>query len=64
MIRTMKEELLWLREWDNERELSLELNKWVEYYNKCYLHSALEYKTPAQKEAEFYSKYNSKKTAA
>ena len=25
MIRTMKEELFWLREWEHERELSLEL---------------------------------------
>jgi len=64
MIRTMKEELFWLREWENERELSLELERWVEYYNKSYLHSALGYKTPSQKEAEYYSKNNSNKTAA
>ena len=40
MIRTMKEELFWLREWESERELSLELDKWVDYYNRSYLHSA------------------------
>ena len=38
--------------------------RWVEYYNKNYLDSALGYKAPSQKEAEFYSKYTSKKTAA
>ena len=27
MIRTMKEELFWLREWEGEREISLELDK-------------------------------------
>jgi len=64
MIRTMKEELFWLREWDNERELSLELDKWVNYYNKSYLHSALGYKSPSRKEAEFYSKEKQQKTAA
>jgi len=64
MIRTMKEELFWLREWESERKLSRELDKWVEYYNKSYLHSALGYKTPVQTEAEFYSRNNSKKTAA
>jgi putative transposase len=34
MIRTMKEELFWLREQKGERELSSELCKWVEYYNR------------------------------
>jgi transposase InsO family protein len=54
MIRTMKEELFWLREWENDRELRLELNQWVEYYNRNYLHSALGYRTPAQAEKEYY----------
>jgi len=58
MIRTMKEELFWLREWTNERGLSLELNKWVEYYNKNYLHSAHGYSTPIQAEVEYYSNHN------
>jgi putative transposase len=54
MIRTMKEELFWLREWENERELSLELDKWVDYYNRSYLHSAHGYRTPFQAEEEYY----------
>jgi len=54
MIRTMKEELFWLREWENERELSLELDKWIEYYNKNYLHSAHGYRTPIQVEEEYF----------
>jgi putative transposase len=44
MMRTMKEELFWLREWANERELRSELDRWVEYYNKSYLRSALAYR--------------------
>ena len=54
MIRTIKEELFWLREWENEREISPELDKWVEYYNRSYLHSALGYRTPIQAEVEYY----------
>jgi len=64
MIRTIKEELFWLREWENERELSLELDKWVQYYNQNYLHSAHGYKTPVQAEAEYYRNYASHKNAA
>jgi hypothetical protein len=52
MIRTMKEELFWLREWEKERELSLELDKWVEYYNRSYPHSSLRCRTPIQAEEE------------
>jgi len=44
MIRTMKEELFWLREWEYERELSLELDKWgavqayfTQFYESLYL---------------------------
>jgi len=64
MIRTMKEELFWLREWNNERELTQELIKWVEYYNKNYLHFALGYRTPAQAEEEYYRNHNSQLNAA
>jgi len=54
MIRTMKEELFWLREWGSERELSLELDKWVQYYNWSYLHSTHGYRTPIQVEEEYF----------
>jgi putative transposase len=64
MIRTIKEELFWLSEWGNERELSLVLNKWVVYYNSSYLHSAHGYRTPAQVEEEYCMHYDSHKNAA
>ncbi len=59
MIRTMKEELFWLREWENERELSLELDKWVEYYNKNYLHSTHRYRTPIQADTDYHRNHTS-----
>ena len=59
MIRTMKEELFWLREWENESELSRELDKWVDYYNRNYLHSAHGYRTPAQAEEDSFRNHAS-----
>jgi len=64
MIRTMKEELFWLREWENEREVSLELDKWIDYYNSSYLHSAHGYRSPNQAEEENFRKHASKPKAA
>jgi transposase InsO family protein len=64
MIRTMKEELFWLREWKGEAELSKELDKWVEYYNRNYLHSAHGYRTPNQVEEEYFRKHTSEPKAA
>ncbi len=50
MIRTMKEELLWLQEWKSEGHLESALDNWIEKYNESYLHSALGYKSPNQVE--------------
>ena len=50
MMRTLKEELLWLREWRDTYEVSATLKEWIERYNESYLHSALKYKTPNQAE--------------
>ncbi len=49
-IRTMKEELLWLREWEDEHEVAQEVGRWVERFNEHYLHSTLGYRTPNQVE--------------
>jgi putative transposase len=64
MIRTMKEELFWLKEWSGEEELSKELDKWVDYYNKNYLHSAHGYRTPAQAEEQYYRNHSINSNAA
>jgi len=45
-IRTMKEELLWLREWNDEHEVADAIAHWMPDFNEHYLHSALGYKTP------------------
>lgn len=53
MIRTMKEELLWLQEWYSVNDLTTALEEWIEKYNETYLHSALGYKTPNQVEKAY-----------
>ena len=52
MMRTLKEELIWLQEWQSIDELKTVLDEFVEYFNENYLHSALQYKTPNQFEKE------------
>lgn len=56
VIRTLKEECLWLREWTNPFELADGLRVWVDSYNNDYLHSALGYKSPVWAEAEYYGR--------
>lgn len=53
LFRTMKEELLWLREWVNPFDLMDAVGNWVGYYNQDYLHSTLGYKSPNTFEKEF-----------
>lgn len=48
MMRTMKEEGLWLTEWENLADVENKLPKWIEEYNAEYLHSTLDWKTPYQ----------------
>lgn len=52
-IRTLKEELLWLREWRSPTELAEAVEAWLEEYNGHYLHSALDYRSPRQVEQEW-----------
>jgi len=53
VFRTMKEELLWLREWTSPFELADALSSWITSYNQSYLHSSLGYKSPNQFEEEY-----------
>ena len=50
MIRTIKEELLWLREWSSFDELEKAVENWVKDYNANYLHSAHGYCSPEEVE--------------
>jgi putative transposase len=43
MMRTMREELLWTREFESFEQLSLALEAWIKNYNANYLHSTLRY---------------------
>jgi putative transposase len=53
MMRTLKEELLWLREWRAPYDVSAVIGGWIEEYNESYLHSALAYRTPNQTEETY-----------
>jgi putative transposase len=64
VIRTLKEECLWLKEWTCPFKLMKELDDWITSYNEHYLHSALGYKTPRQFEREYYSSHSPPLVAA
>jgi transposase InsO family protein len=52
LMRTLKEELLWLREWTSPLELEQALVAWITWSNTRYWHSALGYRTPCQVEQQ------------
>ena len=52
VIRTMKEEVVWLQDWDSADELREALLAWQVRYNTQRPHQALGWKTPAEYRAE------------
>lgn len=56
MIRTIKEELLWLNEFETFEEAKTVLESWVKDYNNNYPHSVLEYRSPKQFEDNYFNK--------
>jgi hypothetical protein len=56
MMRTLKEELCWLFEWQSVSQLKMALDTFVEDFNGSYLHSARGYKTPNAFEKEHFEK--------
>jgi transposase InsO family protein len=52
VMRTIKEDFIWVREFSNPIEFAEQFKKWVEDYNNDYPHSSLKYKTPCQFEKE------------
>mgnify|MGYP001362441133 CR=1 FL=1 len=58
MMRILKEELFWLREWTSPFLLVKELERWIQDYNARYLHSALGYKSPERFEMDFNTSRN------
>jgi putative transposase len=51
-IRTMKEEVVWLRDWESADELRAALDAWLVRYNERRPHQSLAWKTPAVFRAE------------
>jgi putative transposase len=51
-LRTLKEELVWLREWTSPAAFFRALDRWLADYNASYLHSALGSRAPNAVEAE------------
>lgn len=50
-IRTMKEECLWLRDWESLAEVEAALNAWQHTFNHIRPHQALDWETPAVRRA-------------
>ena len=59
-MRTLKEELVWLREWKSPKAFYDALDHWIEHYNTAYLHSALGYQSPQQFEDKINKSTNAK----
>jgi putative transposase len=52
VIRTLKEEGVWLRDWNDIDELRVAIDAWVRRYNERRPHQSLGWKTPAEYRAE------------
>ena len=52
VIRTIKEDFVWVREFSSPFEFAENFKEWVEDYNNDYPHSSLNYSTPSEYEKE------------
>lgn len=57
VIRTLKEDLIWPREWSSYQQLENALKRWVKDYNEDFPHSSIGYQTPVQYEQKYLTKY-------
>jgi putative transposase len=64
LMRTLKEECLWLQEWTCPLESFEALTCWINQYNEQYWHSALGYKSPRPFEREYHSSHGTQLPAA
>jgi len=46
VIRTIKEEEIWISEYDRFAEARQAIAQYIQYYNSQRIHSALDYRTP------------------
>ena len=63
MMRTLKEELVWIHEWKSPVEFFEALEGWVKKSNNEYLHSALGYQTPMAFEHQYATRWTQLQTA-
>ena len=47
-MRTIKEDLVWPREWESPYQFEAAFKNWVKQYNTDFPHMALGYQTPQQ----------------
>jgi len=57
VIRTTKEEVIWLNEFSSFEEAKERISRWIEVdYNRLYVHSKLGYVSPLEFEEVYYKK--------
>ena len=59
VIRTIKEDMVWTRDWDDPFAFADEFSRWVEKYNTDFPHQSLSYMTPG----ECFERYQNKEVA-
>jgi putative transposase len=64
VMRTLKKECLWLKEWACPSELIQALEPWIADDNEHYLHSALGYQPTRQFERDYYASHSTPFVAA
>lgn len=52
VIRTIKEDFVWIKEFSSPFEFTEDFKKWIENYNNDFPHSSLNYSTPSEYEKE------------
>ena len=62
VFRTLKEDLIWPREWLTVQQLEQALAWWIRNYNEDYPHSSIHYQTPQQFETSFKPQPSTPKT--
>ncbi|HFE65265.1 MAG TPA: hypothetical protein ENK14_12750 [Caldithrix sp.] len=45
-FRTIKEDCIWLHEWDSYKRVKADIDKYIDFYNNDYVHSALNGMSP------------------
>jgi putative transposase len=63
-FRTLKEDLVWPREWSIPFEFQADFDRWIQDYNTDFPHQSLRYKTPQQAMLSFVERKRPKEVVA